>query len=261
MLHSLFYPQIATVVIGLFIGGMVAFQLGLGLASYLPLRCGTVTEGPSPTGSEPDPTASFLACLRAPLSTPGSARAVWLWSCMAGLFSVACRFYLGGCVELYWALAIAALLLPMSILDIRLHWLPDGFTVPLMFWAVCASPFEPDMALRVYSMTAACGVIFACMLIASLRNGLNAVSGGDVFLFGAAGALFGYHAALPFIILSFLNVGAYLAAARALEKKRVATAPDRVLDGDGVEHRVYPLGFIFGLAMLEMVFLPTSLWH
>jgi leader peptidase (prepilin peptidase)/N-methyltransferase len=158
----------------------------------------------------------------------GAVSAAVAWHLGWGPQSLAALFLLWGCIVLAW-------------IDIREHWLPEIFTIPLFWIGLLFSPLDGDAWSRAAGAALAFAVMSSAMLVVGKAKGIDVFAGGDISFAAAAGAWLGF-AALP----SFLLVvsGSYLLYATPLRIKG---------------QMMVPMGPALGFALVACAVFPPSM--
>lgn len=121
--------------------------------------------------------------------------------------------YIGLCfLGVFWISVI------LSWMDIMEYWLPDCFTVPLLFWGLAFSPFDMDPQSRIMGLVIGASIVFISFATIGRAKGTE-VSGGDVMLMGASGAWVGFNYLPTLLMLSFLVFTLYALPLRIFRKE------------------------------------------
>ncbi len=103
----------------------------------------------------------------------------------------------------------------ITMLDLRHHWIPEVISAPLLWIGLMASPFEPDVYLRIYAAVLGGLLMLATFWIVGHRVKEDVYSGGDVALAMVGGAWVGQT-----YLSTFLLMGSLFFAAHCIWEKR-----------------------------------------
>lgn len=118
------------------------------------------------------------------------------------VLSAGIAWALGPTESCFWALAAIWALLAASWTDLLTEWLPDRILMPLLLAGLLGSPFEPDALSRNEGMASASVGMWALMALLGRAKGVDAMSGGDIFLAAAAGAWVGIQGIPAFFLIT-----------------------------------------------------------
>jgi leader peptidase (prepilin peptidase) / N-methyltransferase len=120
---------------------------------------------------------------------------------------------------------LTAVLVAISVVDLRTFRIPDAFNLPLIVSGFAVAWLMPDMPMSHHIIGAAVGFgVFATIgEVYFRRNGAEGLGLGDAKLFGAAGAWLGWQA-LPHVLLIAAVCGLVFAFIRRVQH-RVAFGP------------------------------------
>lgn len=122
-------------------------------------------------------------------------------------------------------MAMAWIVLLLTVLDIDHYWLPDRLTLPLLIagLAVAAGGIGPDLRARAIGAVAGWAVLAGVGRAYRWRRGRTGIGGGDPKLFAAIGAWVGW-AMLPTVLLIASGAGLVLVAGAAIAGRPVTGA-------------------------------------
>jgi prepilin signal peptidase PulO-like enzyme (type II secretory pathway) len=92
----------------------------------------------------------------------------------------------------------------VSWIDLRVHWLPDRFLVPVLLLGLSCSPYQDIANLRIIGLIFLLLVVFTPMLCSSIIRGSNNISGGDLMFLALVGAWLGFNLQVLFMFLVLL---------------------------------------------------------
>ena len=127
-----------------------------------------------------------LACLLAALV------AGWLWGASPVIIPM---------LLLFWAL------ITLAIIDIRTGLLPDLLTLGVLWIGLLLNPWLPYASIRQAVLGAAIAYISLTVLnyVYKLLRQRDGMGGGDIKLFAALGAFFGWQSLLPILMVSSIS--------------------------------------------------------
>lgn len=105
----------------------------------------------------------------------------------------------------------------LAVIDLEHFWLPAVLTTPMMWAGFLLSPFEADLALRVYGAALAGGTMWLTMMLVAWLSRKDCYAGGDVALACAAGAWVG----IPYV-WAFLGLGGVLFAVQCVIRRKTS---------------------------------------
>jgi len=225
--------------------GMCLSSFSMVIMYRLPRIIGVTIESGYPRAAPADKTLSMLSRSRcegcgAPIGFPyllpafgwfltlgrcrscGAKISGWhpLVEVIGGILSGMAAVMLGPSMAWLWIAGLVTVLAPLAVLDWRYHWVPDELSMPVLFLALAASPFASDAQSRAYGAILAASMAYVFMWVYSRRRGVDLVSGGDIILLAAGGALVGLREVPYLIILTTLVLVAFYIPAVSFEKRR-----------------------------------------
>lgn len=97
----------------------------------------------------------------------------------------------------------------VSWVDVKEHIVPEELTWAMLFAGLLASPYEPDVFVRVAGAATCCAAMWLSLACVGWMKGIDARAGGDVALAAAAGAWIGMQGTVCFLLASSLSFVAY----------------------------------------------------
>ena len=132
---------------------------------------------------------------------------------------------LSGPVLITVTLALTAILVAISVIDLRQYRIPDVLSLPLIGAGVAVAYLQPNVAIAPHLIGAGAGFLVLAVIgeVYFRRNGTEGLGLGDAKLFSAAGAWLDW-TSLPLVLLMAAGGGLLYVAVSGSLKKRAGIA-------------------------------------